>query len=55
MLLFVVLGVNGCKTNISETDLTQQEAIQCCHQSDHIDWIDYTDNCSRWLYNRCRI
>ena len=55
MLLLVVLDANGCKASISETDLTQQEAIQCCHQSDHIDWIDYIENCSRWLCNGCRI
>jgi hypothetical protein len=49
------LGANGCKTSISETDPTQHEAIQCCHQSDHFSWIDYADNCSRWLCNSCRI
>ena len=49
MLLFVVLRENSCKSSISETDLTQQETIQCCHQS------DYTDNCSKQLYKSCRI
>ena len=44
MLLFVVLGANGCKTSISEADLTQREAMQYYHQSNH---IDYTDNYSR--------
>ena len=46
MLLFVVFGAIRCKTSISETDLTQQEAIYRCHQTDHISWLDYTDNCA---------
>ena len=45
MLSFTVLGANGCKTSTSETDLTQEKAIQCRHRSDHIDWIDYKDSC----------
>ncbi|CAF2991799.1 unnamed protein product [Rotaria sp. Silwood2] len=46
---------NGCKTEVSGTDLKQSDAIQCCHQSEQFDWIEQTDNCSRWLCNSCRI
>ena len=53
--MFVVLGVNSYKINISEIDLTPQKAMQCCHQSDYTDWTVYTGNCSRWLCNGCRI
>ncbi|CAF3642948.1 unnamed protein product [Rotaria sordida] len=36
-----------CKTQVSDDDPTQNEAIQCRHQSEQFDWIDYDDNCSR--------
>ncbi len=49
------LGANGCKAGIAHDDPTQQNAMQCCHQSDQFDWIDYEENCSRWLCNGCRI
>jgi hypothetical protein len=53
--LFFILGVNGCKKGISSNDPAQNEAIQCCHQSDEFDWVDLYDNCSRWFCNGCRI
>ncbi|CAF4195506.1 unnamed protein product, partial [Rotaria magnacalcarata] len=46
---------NGCKTEVSGTDSTQNNAIQCCHQSEQFEWIQHNDNCSRWLCNGCRI
>ncbi|CAF1600223.1 unnamed protein product, partial [Rotaria magnacalcarata] len=46
---------NGCKQEISENDPSQNQAIQCCHQNEQFQWIDYEDNCSRWLCNFCRI
>ncbi|CAF2752095.1 unnamed protein product [Rotaria sp. Silwood2] len=46
---------NGCKTEVSDDDPCQNEAIQCCHQSEQFEWIDYDENCSRWLCNKCRI
>ncbi|CAF4999462.1 unnamed protein product, partial [Rotaria socialis] len=52
---FVFTGANGCKTEVSGTDSTQNNAIQCCHQSEQFEWIQHNDNCSRWLCNGCRI
>ncbi|CAF3984796.1 unnamed protein product, partial [Adineta steineri] len=52
---YAIKCASGCRTSISSTDPTQYEAIQCCHQSDHFNWIDYTNDCSRWLCNGCRI
>ncbi|CAF4032391.1 unnamed protein product [Rotaria magnacalcarata] len=49
------VGANGCKQEISENDPSQNQAIQCCHQNEQFQWIDYEDNCSRWLCNFCRI
>ena len=49
------VGANGCKAEVSTSDPAQSQAIQCCHQSDQFDWVDYEDNCSRWLCNGCRI
>jgi hypothetical protein len=49
------VGANGCKTEVSGDDPTQSEAIQCCHQHEQFQWIDYEDNCSRWLCNKCRV
>ncbi|CAF3071681.1 unnamed protein product, partial [Rotaria sp. Silwood2] len=46
---------NGYKTSISRDDPTQIEAIQCYHQDDQFEWIEYDENCSRWLCNGCRI
>ncbi|CAF4969970.1 unnamed protein product [Rotaria sp. Silwood1] len=46
---------NGCKREVSETDPSQNEAIQCCHQNEQFRWIDSEENCSRWLCNYCRI
>ncbi|CAF3584619.1 unnamed protein product [Rotaria sordida] len=43
----VIKCANGCNTQVSDDDPTQNEAIQCCHQSEQFDWIDYDDNCSR--------
>ncbi|CAM2721721.1 unnamed protein product [Rotaria socialis] len=52
---FVFTRANGCKTEVSGTDSTQNNAIQCCHQSEQFEWIQHNDNCSRWLCNGCRI
>ncbi|CAF4235909.1 unnamed protein product [Rotaria magnacalcarata] len=46
---------NRCKTEVSGTDSTQNNAILCCHQSDQFDWIQHNDNFSRWLCNGSRI
>ncbi|CAF4594375.1 unnamed protein product [Rotaria sp. Silwood2] len=46
---------NGCKREVSGTDPRQNEAIQCCHQNEQFQWIDFDENCSRWLCNYCRI
>jgi hypothetical protein len=54
-LLNLFAGANGCRTEISENDPAQNDAIQCCHQSDQFTWIDHRDSCSRWLCNNCRI
>ncbi|CAF1317940.1 unnamed protein product [Rotaria sordida] len=43
----VIKCANRCKTQVSDDDPTQNEAIQCRHQSEQFDWIDYDDNCSR--------
>ncbi|CAF2775897.1 unnamed protein product [Rotaria sp. Silwood2] len=49
------VGANGCKREVSGTDPRQNEAIQCCHQNEQFQWIDFDENCSRWLCNYCRI
>ena len=54
-LLFFLLGANGCNSEISSNDPTQNEAIQCCHQNDKFNYVDSSENCFRWLCNRCRI
>ena len=42
-------------TEVSINNVAQNNAIQCCHQHEQFQWIDYEDNCSRWLCNNCRI
>ena len=50
-----VAGANGCKREVSESDPSRSEAIQCCHQNEQFEWIDFEENCSSWLCNYCRI
>jgi hypothetical protein len=51
----LIIGANGCRSEISNNDSNQAKAIQCHHQNEQFEWIDSNENCSGCLCNGCKI